>query len=88
MKKPNLFDVYTFAQLEIFLNDQEYNQYTFFRVWNMDQECYALMTTFKENFVTATWLSGDGVLFYQDGEVHSSNPDDEFRLIAIISIAV
>src|SRR4051812_23706086 len=43
----------------------------------------AIMHTFGGNFC-GDWLSGDGVLFYNDTEVHSAEPDQEFTVLQII----
>lgn len=42
----------------------------------------AIMHIFRVNFC-GDWVSGNGVLFYADGEVHSANDGDEFKLISI-----
>ena len=55
------------------------------RVKNILHRNYAIMHVFTENFSSA-YQSGDGVLFYDDGETHSANPDDEFVIVKIIKI--
>lgn len=74
---------YTFEQLEGFMNKSDPG--TYLLVENMEFKQKAVMHIFGGNFC-GDWLSGDGVLFYDNGEVHSSNPDDEFRLIKIMEI--
>jgi hypothetical protein len=44
-----------------------------------------MMWLFQENF-SKEYESGDGVLFYEDGDSTSANPGDEFELIEIINI--
>lgn len=44
----------------------------------------AIMHTFGGNFC-GDWLSGDGVLFYNDNEAHSAEPDQEFTVVQIIT---
>jgi hypothetical protein len=75
--------VYKFSQLEKFLRKSDGNKCLL--VKNVDQNITAIMHVFAGNFC-GDWLSGDGVLFYNDGEVHSAEPDDEFELINIIKL--
>lgn len=74
---------YTFKELEEFLNESK-NKNKSLIVKNESQDCTAMMHVFTENFCGA-WVSGDGVLFYSDGETHSAEPTDEFLLIEIVS---
>ena len=74
--------IYSFKDLEKFLNEWE-NRNKFLKLNNISQKCTAIMHIFSENFC-GDWLSGDGILFYSDGEVHSANPDDEFLLIEVV----
>lgn len=74
---------YTFKQLEKFLNEG-INWNKCLVVKNEEQECTAVMHVFMENFSDA-YQSGDGVLFYSDGETLSANDDDQFLLLDIIN---
>lgn len=74
---------YTFEELQEFLYEWE-NRNKFLIVKNESQNCTAVMHVFMENFC-GNWLSGDGVLFYNDGETHSAKDSDEFTLIDVVS---
>lgn len=74
---------YTFKELQEFLNEWN-NRNKFLIVKNESQNCTAVMHVFMGNFC-GDWLSGDGVLFYNDGEVHSAEEDDEFTLLDVVS---
>lgn len=76
---------YTFAQLEKLISADEIDDPKFYRVLNEQFKSTAMMTVFMENF-SQTWQSGDGVLFYDDSEVHSSDPGELFTLLEIIPI--
>lgn len=76
---------YTFSQLEEFLNEEKFGEYSFLRVHDIKSNQFALMGLFRSNFC-GDWLSGEGVLFYDDGETHSSDSDTEFKFLAIIPI--
>lgn len=76
---------YSFKELEYLLNNQHHTKYSFFKVYNVENKSYALMTVFRENF-SQSYLSGDGVLFYDNGETHSSDEHDVFTLIDFIKI--
>jgi hypothetical protein len=75
-------NVYTFEQLEKFLAGDDNPPGTFALVENTKYGERAIMHVFSSNFC-GDWRSGDGVLFYADGEVHSSNTSDEYELISI-----
>lgn len=75
--------IYQFQELEKLLSDESYT--VAFRVKEMRYDLYALMLGFSGNFSDA-YQSGDGVLFYEDGETHSADPTDEFTLLEIITI--
>jgi len=55
------------------------------RVFDMSNKQYAIMAVFPTNF-SKDYLSGDGVLFYDDMEVHSSEPHSEYKLVDTITI--
>ncbi len=74
---------YTFKELEDFLNKWE-NKNKSLILKNESQDCTAMMHVFTENFC-GEWVSGDGILFYSDGETHSAEPNDEFLLIDIVA---
>lgn len=76
---------YTFSQLEKLISIDEIDDPKFYRVLNDQYQSFAMMTVFMENF-SQTWQSGDGVLFYDDSEVHSADPGDIFILLEIIPI--
>lgn len=78
---------YTFAQLERFLKAQlmKKGHTKFLKVYNLEVKQYAIMLVFHTNFSDA-YRSGDGVLFYDDGETHSANPEDEFELLEMHTI--
>jgi hypothetical protein len=76
-------NVYTFQELEQYLaNMDAVPPGTFALVENVQYSERAIMHVFESNFC-GDWRSGDGVLFYADGEVHSANCGDEFRLLSI-----
>ncbi len=74
---------YTFKDLQRFLNEFG-NRNKFLIVKNETHGCTAVMHVFMENFC-GDWRSGDGVLFYNDGETHSAEECDKFTLIDIVS---
>lgn len=78
-----LLKAYTFEQLENFLREWE-NIDKCLLVKNEPCDCTAIMHVFQENFSDA-YQSGDGVLFYRDGDTKSADADDEFTLLQIIS---
>lgn len=43
----------------------------------------AIMHIFSENF-SGNWLSGDGILFWEDGEVTSADDDHRFEILDIL----
>lgn len=73
-------ELYSFTKLQEFLIDSDRNIYLI--VENTEMSQTAVMHVFMENFC-GDWRSGDGVLFYADGETHSANEDDLFRLVEI-----
>jgi len=74
---------YSFKQLQDFLNDWD-NRNKFLIVKNKEQNSTAVMHVFMENFC-GEWKSGDGILFYNDGEAHSADDSDKFTLINTVS---
>ena len=76
-------DLTTFKKLEKWLI-KEGNENKCLIVYDMANQITAIMHVFFENF-SNHYQSGDGILFYKDGETHSANPDDKFRIIRIIS---
>lgn len=80
MKKGEL---YTFSQLLVGLKELE--EYQFLRVHDGRNDVFALFTYFTANFSDA-YQSGDGVLFYEDGEACSSDDDDLYLLMDFIKI--
>lgn len=90
--KIQIGEKYTFAQLEEFLNDADSWGKALIvshRIPGITSKGTgfpgtAIMHTFGGNFC-GDWLSGDGVLFYNDTEVHSAEPDQEFKVLQIIS---
>lgn len=77
--------VYTFKQLENILNGTEYGYTTFLRVFDVRNKQYAMMVVCGESLSDA-YRSGDGILFYSDGEQHSSNNHDEYKVMEIVPI--
>lgn len=73
---------YSFKQLQSYLEKWD-NRDKCLIVKNEDQDVTAIMHIFWDNFC-GDWLSGDGVLFYSDGETHSADDNDMFTLISII----
>jgi hypothetical protein len=74
--------IYSFEALEKALN--EFEKFGIcLHVRNVKQNETAIMHVFHENFCSP-WLSGDGVLFYNDGETHSAESYEEFELLKII----
>jgi hypothetical protein len=80
MKK---YNSYTFLELQQFLN-QDTGKHLI--VKNEKTGDTAVMHVFRENFCGG-YVSGDGILFYADGEVHSANESDKFILIDIIKLS-
>lgn len=74
---------YSFKELEKYIAEKGYS--IMLRVFDVRNKQYAIMAVFPTNF-SKDYLSGDGVLFYDDMEVHSSEPDDEYKLIETITI--
>ena len=74
---------YTFKELEEFLCE-EGNENKFLIVKNESYDSTAVMHVFMVNFC-GDWRSGDGILFYNDGETHSAEDHDEFTLIDVVS---
>lgn len=75
--------VYTFKRLEQELGLEKHRGSAFV-VEHIKYHQRAIMHVFKGNFC-GDWLAGDGVLFFDDGEVHSSEPATEYRLVRVIS---
>ena len=71
-----------FEKLEKFLVDSESNNVCLV-LKDVKNQQNAIMHVFFENF-SSSYLSGDGVLFYDDGEAHSAEPDDVFEILKII----
>ncbi len=76
--------IYTFKRLEAMLNEEP-NRGRSFVVEHVQYKQRAVMHVFKGNFC-GDWLAGDGVLFFDDGEVHSSEPGTEYRLVSVINL--
>jgi len=74
---------YSFKELRTFLNNWD-NRNKFLIVKNDLQGGTAVMHCFGDNFC-GDWLSGDGILFYNDGEAHSAYDNDKFTLIDVVS---
>jgi hypothetical protein len=74
---------YNFSHLETFLNEWE-NRNKLLIVKDKANNATAVMHIFLENFC-GDWKSGDGILFYSDGEAHSAESYDEFLLIDIVT---
>jgi len=75
--------LYTFIELEKFLAEWE-NVSKFLLLKDIENNCTAVMHVFQENF-SEGYQSGDGVLFYSDGDTCSADDDKEFLLIDIVS---
>lgn len=76
---------YTFEHLEKYLIDHEEKGMQFLKVQNVEHGNKAMMFVFFENFC-GNWRSGDGVLFYDDGETHSASDYDKFKVLEISSL--
>jgi hypothetical protein len=74
---------YTFKRLEQELRLERYRGSAFV-VEHVQYGQRAIMHVFKGNFC-GDWLAGDGVLFFDDGGVHSSEANTEYRLVRVIS---
>jgi len=74
--------LYTFKELQEFL--YEIDNCNKFLIVENDTEDRAVMHVFRGNFC-GDWRAGDGVLFYNDGETHSAEDDDEFMLINVLT---
>lgn len=74
-------EVHSFKDLEEFLNK---NPGTALIVRDIGNSQNAIMHTFGGNFC-GDWKSGDGILFYEDGEQHSADSDAEFLINKIIT---
>lgn len=75
--------IYRFDFLEKLLS--HYDSKFLIRLRNIEYNSYCMMWLFQENF-SREYQSGDGVLFYEDGDSTSANPGDEFEMIEIINI--
>lgn len=73
---------YTFKRLEKFLNKWE-NRNKCLLVELQNQR--AIMHVFGGNFC-GDWKSGDGILFYDDNEQHSAEPEEGFILVKILDL--
>lgn len=73
----------TFDEIEKLLQEDERSLSLI--VLNVEHNKKAIMHIFWGNFC-GDWLSGDGVLFYEDREVHSANDEDEFLILRIIEL--
>jgi hypothetical protein len=71
---------YAFEELEKFLASKSG---VYLMVENQDDKSTAIMHVFGGNFC-GDWLSGDGILFYNNGEQHSAEPHDEFKVLKIV----
>jgi hypothetical protein len=80
MRKLTNGKTYAFYNLEKRLGERKPGTYAL--VENVQYGGRAIMHIFRGNFC-GDWLSGDAVLFYADGETHSANEGDEFKLISI-----
>lgn len=78
-----LLKAYTFEELEKFLVDWD-NIDKCLIVKNEPCNITAIMHVCQES-VSASYRSGDGILFYRDGDIKSADDDDEFTLLQIIS---
>lgn len=76
--------VYTFNELEEFLNEWE-NVSKCLIVKNNELNQNAFMHVFGENF-SEGYQSGDGILFYNDGDACSADHDTEFTVIDIVTL--
>lgn len=75
---------YTFKDLEEYLFQHE-NRALFLKLYDIQNKQKAIMHVFFENF-SGVWKSGDGVLFYDDGETHSADSGDMFIVEEIMLI--
>lgn len=73
---------YSFKTLEEFLNEWE-NRNKCLLVEFQNQR--AIMHVFGVNF-SENYQSGDGILFYDDNEQHSAEPNDEFTLVRVLDL--
>lgn len=70
---------YSFEGLEKEISDADYIAV---KILNLEYNLIGIMHIFSENF-SKNYLSGEGVIFYQDGETHSANPWDQFKVLEI-----
>lgn len=84
MRREVLGETYNFKELESMLGDRMILNPAFYRIKSEDG-LIGLMSVFSENFSSA-YQSGDGVIFYEDGEQHSADPYDKFDLLSVIPI--
>lgn len=82
--KVKIGESYTFESLEKFLFQYE-NENKFLKLYDPTNKQKAIMHVFFQNFC-GNWRSGDGVLFYDDGETHSADSGDLFEVLEIMSI--
>ena len=75
---------HTFEDLEKYLFQHE-NRAKFLKLYDSQNKQNAIMHVFFENFCS-DWKSGDGILFYDDGETHSADSEDLFVVKEIISM--
>lgn len=74
---------YYFKELTEFLAKEE-NTNKCLIVKDLKNNCNAVMHVFFENF-SKDYLSGDPVLFYNDGETHTAESTDLFMLLKIVT---
>lgn len=78
--------IYKFYQLEASLKSTfDQNNAKFYRVRELASNAIGLMTVFQENF-SEYYVSGDAVIFYHDGEVHSAETHREFEYMGTVFI--
>lgn len=79
-----LSETYSFEQLEKALFEQE-DRNVYLKVFNTEVKQFGIMHVLYCHFADQ-WLEGNGIIFYDDGEVHSANSYDEFKVVAILQI--
>lgn len=75
---------YSFEDLEKYLFQYK-NRKKFLKLFDLRDKQKAIMHVFFANFY-GDWKSGDGVLFYDDCEVHSADSDDMFKVVEVMSM--
>ncbi len=77
-------NTYEFQELAKYLSqDGKENEYL--KLYDAGNNCFAIMHVLGTG-LCEKWQIGDGILFYDDGETHSANDYDTFKVVAILKV--